>query len=86
MSPVHECDSAFVECDRNNFVTGISMVANVKKESYNVVPYVLTTYDVMSLPHEISLLDRLTKLDLRDNFFNWDDSYDDWRVKEVKDA
>jgi Leucine-rich repeat (LRR) protein len=44
------------------------MVANVKKESYNEVPYVLTTYDVMSLPHEISLLDRLTKLDLRDNF------------------
>ena len=68
LSPVHECDWAFVECDRNNFVTGISMVANVKKESYNVVPYVLTTYDVMSLPHEISLLDRLTKLDLRDNF------------------
>ena len=67
LSSNHECEWAFVECDRNKFVTGISMVGNIMEQS-NELPYIRTTMDTMSLPPEIALLDKLTKLDLRNNF------------------
>ena len=67
LSPTHECQWAFIECDRNSFVTGISMTSNVKEETSDV-PYFRSTKELLMLPQEITVFDRMTKLDLRNNF------------------
>ena len=71
LSGTMECNWAFINCDRNDFVTEIRMLGNVmsiEERGDYTIPYIQSTQDIVRLPEEVSFLsNRLVSLDLRGN-------------------
>eukprot|EP00816_Leptocylindrus_hargravesii_P008624 CAMPEP_0196826896 /NCGR_PEP_ID=MMETSP1362-20130617/93853_1 /TAXON_ID=163516 /ORGANISM="Leptocylindrus danicus, Strain CCMP1856" /LENGTH=1879 /DNA_ID=CAMNT_0042207495 /DNA_START=399 /DNA_END=6037 /DNA_ORIENTATION=- len=63
LSPISECKWAFVECDRNDIVTGIFMPSIIYNSN------VADSFDVSIAP-EIGLLQRVTSINLRHNYIS----------------
>lgn len=68
LSGSHECEWAFIECNRDKFVTHLSMPSNILSNGLNFIPFIQSSHIVTTIPPEIGLLDRLEMIDLRNNF------------------